>query len=156
MNEMLLIENDEQIVDSASDFIVSPAEVASFLASNTNAPTLNPLRPYWDKIYSPWNDHLASSFADYMRTKWPDLSAGPSEFRDCFLQRLVVLRKLLSRNVPQYDGEPLEDIIRRTADGKKRELHEKRIRSRKTEVCNYLYLLRMAGLTSSSSFTTPV
>lgn len=95
--------------------MASPEEVANFLNGTIEAPTLTPLRPFWDTVQNPWNHHLAELFAnDFMEHYSADITTTHEEVSEYFLQRLETLRKNLSKRIPRGE-ETREEICARVA-----------------------------------------
>lgn len=116
MNTLLGIQRDTDIRKITQDRMASPDEVNDFLDGGADSPSLDPLRPYWDSIQSPWNHHLADCFAtDFMKDFSTEIATTHEAVSDYFLQRLETLRKHITKRLPKYTGELPEDISARVS-----------------------------------------
>lgn len=147
MNSLLRINRDPEIMQIISDAIVGKNEVELFLNGTTEAPPLEPLRPYWDVLRSPWNYHLATLFAEHFVTHYPQVSVSPdatqalNEVADYFMQRLETLKKIVKRNLPAHAEESAEEIAARVAAQAQASRDVKRRRARQERVSHVLILI---------------
>lgn len=120
MNTLLEINRDPEIQKVTLVTMIGPMDVTAFLDGTTGPPPLQPLRPYWDMIQSPWNHHLANEFATvFMNNYSQDIVTTHDEVAEYFIQRLDTLRKHISKRVPRWEGETAAEIEERVmAEGK--------------------------------------
>ena len=112
MNKLLGITQDSQIIDTANrGLLTDPDEAERFNEGLIDGPPLEPLWVCWDSIKSLWNLHLADIFATHLVILKPeyDTEEKHEEIRGHFMQRLEVLRKVLTKYVCKTDEVSEDD-----------------------------------------------
>ena len=111
-------------------------------ADGSAPPSLDPIRPYWEILDSPWNDALATLFVDEFSNTYPQYPK--EDIKKHFLDRLHNLKKYIIRS-----GRPsLEDQRKRLHTQARRRTRRKTVSKDQPSYAPMLSIITDSTLTS--------
>lgn len=135
MNELLRINQDTDIVVAYMNGIrAEPKEVDAFIDGEGPPPGLDPMRPDWEWLNSPWNVELTDLFVEDLIKKDPRLNQEAETISAHFEQRLQRLCTMVNNSQPQSETDSFQAAAKRNAEKRERTARMDRRRARRNSV----------------------